>query len=289
MQNPKFKLQNALYICPALLFLFVFLVYPTLHTFYLSFFDRDSSSFVGLSNYLYLFTHRETFSVFRNNLLWLILFTMTVVGLGLLLAVLSDRLRYEPAVKTIIFIPMAISFTAAAVIWRFMYLYKPEGVPQVGLVNALLVVAGGNPIAWLVNLKVNNFALIAAGIWMWTGFAMVVISAGLKTVPNQVLEAARVDGAGEWQLFRHIILPMLRPVLVVVALTLTINALKVFDLVYVMTFGNHETDVIANRMFKEMFTFGNFGRASAIAVILLLCIAPVMFINIRRSRQEENL
>jgi alpha-glucoside transport system permease protein len=285
----KISLETYWYILPALFFLLVFLFYPTLYTFSLSFFDQDSSLFIGLSNYLYLFTHREFFLVLRNNLLWLVLFTATVVGMGLFLAVLSDRLVYEPVIKTILFIPMAISFTAAAVIWRFMYLYRPEGFPQTGLVNALGVCLGGTPVAWLVDLDVNNFALIAAAVWMWTGFGMVIISAGLKGIPNEVLEAARVDGAREWQIFWHILFPLLRPVLIVTVLTLMINALKVFDLVYVMTFGNHETDVIANRMFKEMFTFGHFGRASAIAVILLLLVVPAMILNIRRFRRKEIL
>ncbi len=285
----KISLETYLYILPALFFLLVFLFYPTFYTLYLSFFNQDSSTFIGLSNYLYLFTHREIFLVFRNNLFWLFLFTATVVGMGLFLAVLSDRLPYEPVIKTILFIPMAISFTAAAVIWRFMYFYRPEGFPQIGLLNTLLVAVGKSPVAWLVDLQVNNFALIAAAVWMWTGFGMVVISAGLKGIPNEVLEAARVDGAKEWQIFWHILFPLLRPVLIVTVLTLMINALKVFDLVYVMTFGNHDTDVIANRMFKEMFTFGHFGRASAIAVILLLLIVPVMIMNIRRFRREEIL
>jgi alpha-glucoside transport system permease protein len=283
----KISPETYWYVLPALLLLFVFLLYPTIHTFYLSFFDPDSSSFVGLKNYIHLLTHKEISLVFRNNLLWLTLFTVTAVGVGLFLAVLADRLRYEPVVKAIIFVPMAISFTAAAVIWRFMYLYRPKGFPQTGLVNALWVSFGGTPVAWMVDLDVNNFALIAAAVWMWTGFSMIVISAGLKGIPREILEAARVDGAREWQLFWHIIQPMLRPILIVVALSLTMNALKIFDLVYVMTFGNHDTDVIANRMFKEMFVFANFGRASAIAVILLLFIIPVMVLNIRRFRQEE--
>jgi len=286
-RSRKISPETYWYVLPAFFLLFVFLLYPTIHTFYLSFFDPDSSSFVGLENYVYLFTHKEISLVFRNNLLWLTLFTVTAVGIGLFLAVLTDHLRYEPVIKAIIFVPMAISFTAAAVIWRFMYLYRPEGFPQTGLVNALWVSLGGTPVAWLVDLDVNNFALIAAAVWMWTGFGMIVISAGLKGIPREVLEAARVDGAREWQLFWHIIQPMLRPILIVVALSLTINALKIFDLVYVMTFGNHDTDVIANRMFKEMFIFANFGRASAIAVILLLFIIPVMVLNIRRFRQEE--
>lgn len=283
----KISPQTYSYVLPALFLLFVFLLYPTIHTFYLSFFNPDSSSFVGLKNYVYLFSHKEISLVFRNNLLWLTLFTVTTVGIGLFLAVLSDRLRYEPIVKAIIFVPMAISFTAAAVIWRFMYLYRPKGFPQAGLVNALWVSLGGTPVAWLVNLDVNNFALIAAAVWMWTGFSMIVISAGLKAIPREILEAARVEGAGEWQLFWHIIQPMLRPILIVVTLSLTINTLKIFDLIYVMTFGNHDTDVIANRMFKEMFLFANFGRASAIAVILLLCVIPVMVMNIRRFRRGE--
>jgi alpha-glucoside transport system permease protein len=182
---------------------------------------------------------------------------------------------------------MAVSFTAAAVIWRFMYIYQAPSFNQTGVVNALLAWLGLDPIAWISNTTVNNFALILAGIWMWTGFALVVISAGLKGIPTEVIEAARIDGASERQIFWYITLPMLRSVLLVVAITLVINSLKVFDLVYVMTFGNYDTDVLANRMFKEMFTFGNFGRASAVAVVLLLAIVPVMALNIRRFRREQ--
>ena len=277
-----------LFLAPAFLFLGVFLVYPVVNTVILSFMNRGSSAFVGLQNYLYLFTSPDTLIVFRNNMLWLTLFTGMVVALGLVLAVLTNQVRYEATAKALIFIPMAISFTAAAVIWRFMYVYQPEGFGQTGALNAALVGLGAAPIAWLVTPSVANFALIASGIWMWTGFAMVVISAGLKGIPTEVLEAARVDGATEFQIFRRIILPMLNGVLVVVTITMIINSLKVFDLVYVMTFGNYDTDVIANRMFKEMFRFGDFGRASAIAVILLIAIVPVMLANLRRFRREES-
>ncbi len=272
---------------PAFVLLGVFLVYPVANTIYLSFFSgRDMSTFVGIDNYVYLLTHPETLVVFRNNLLWLVLFTATTVGLGLILAVLSNQVRYEAIAKAIIFVPMAVSFTAAAVIWRFMYIYRPPQFEQTGVANAAVAALGFDPVPWITNTSVNNFALIAAGIWMWTGFALVVISAGLKGIPAEVLEAARVDGANETQVFWHVILPMLRSVLVVVAVTLTINSLKVFDLVYVMTFGNFATDVLANRMFKEMFTFGNFGRASAVAVVLLLAIVPLMLSNVRRFRRE---
>ena len=276
-----------LYLLPALALLGSFLAYPVLNTIYLSFLDRDSEQFVGFDNYAHLFTNPDTLLVFRNNVFWLLGFTAVTVGLGLLFAVLMHQVRYEALAKAIIFIPMAVSFTATAVIWRFMYIYEPPGFTQSGVVNSIVTAVGGSPVPWIVEKSVNNPALIVAGIWMWTGFALVVISAGLKGIPTEVIEAARVDGATERQLFRHVIFPMLRPVILVVAVTLTINALKVFDLVYVMTFGNHDTDVLANRMFKEMFTFGNFGRASAIAVVLLLTIVPFMLLNIRRFKQED--
>jgi alpha-glucoside transport system permease protein len=216
-----------------------------------------------------------------------VLFTGVTLGLGLVFAVLTNLVRYERVAKAMIFIPMAISFTAAAVIWRFMYIYQPADFQQTGVMNALVTSFGADPIAWLTDQRFNNFALIAAGIWMWTGFALVVLSAGLKGIPTEILEAARVDGANERQIFWRIILPMMRAVVVVVAVTLIINSLKVFDLVYVMTFGNYDTDVIANRMFKEMFSVGHYGRASALAVVLLLTIIPVMLLNIRRFRAEQ--
>jgi alpha-glucoside transport system permease protein len=275
-----------IFVSPAILFLAVFLVYPVVNTVYLSFLNGNSTSFVGLSNYLSLFTSSDNLTVFRNNILWLVLFTGIVVVMGLLLAVLTNEVPYESVAKAMIFIPMAISFTAAAVIWRFMYVFQPQSFAQTGVINAILVGLGGNPVAWLQDPTVANLALIAAGIWMWTGFAMVVISAGLKGIPAEILEAARVDGATETQIFWRIILPMLSGVLVVVAVTMVINALKVFDLVYVMTFGNYDTDVIANRMFKEMFRFNDFGLASAIAVVLLVAIIPVMLVNLRRFQRE---
>jgi alpha-glucoside transport system permease protein len=285
--KPKLSASPWWYLAPAFALLGLFLIWPVLNTVYLSLFDSRSAQFVGLDNYVYLFTRPETLIVFRNNVMWLVLFTGTTLTLGLLLAVLTNLVRYEAVAKAVVFIPMAVSFTAAAVIWRFMYLYQPPGATQTGVVNAIVTMLGGDPIAWVTERSVNNFALIAAGVWMWTGFALVVISAGLKGIPTEVIEAARVDGASERQIFWYVLLPMLRSVIAVVAVTLVINSLKVFDLVYVMTFGNYDTDVLANRMFKEMFTFGNFGRASAVAVVLLLAIIPIMLFNIRRFRREQ--
>src|SRR5690554_294261 len=182
---------------------------------------------------------------------------------------------------------MAISFAGAGVIWRFMYTYRPMGDPQIGLLNQIRVALGAEPVAWLLERPWNNFALIAVGVWMWTGFCMVVISAAYKGIPRELVEAARVDGATEWQVFRHVSLPQLLPTLGVVMTTMIINCLKIFDIVYVMTNGNYGTEVIANRMYKEMFQFRNYGRASAIAVVLFFLIIPVIIMNVKRMRGDE--
>ncbi|NPA91163.1 MAG: sugar ABC transporter permease [Chloroflexi bacterium] len=278
-----------LYLAPALLILSVYLVYPIVGTVYYSFFDKRSQHFVGWANYKWALTSKVMHIAFRNNILWLIFFTVFVVAFGLLLAVLADRVRYESPLKSIIFLPMAISFVGAGVIWKFVYAYRPKGAPQIGLLNAIITALGGEPVGWLVNRSVNNFALIVVGIWVWTGFCMVVLSAAYKGIPKELLEAARVDGANEWQIFRHVTLPLMVPTIAVVTTTMVINVLKVFDIVYVMTNGDFGTEVLANRMYKEMFNYRNYGRASAIAVILLLAIIPVMLINIRRFQEEEAL
>lgn len=283
------KVRPWAYIGPALLILGFYLVYPTLNTLYLSFLDAKSERFVGLQNYLWTLTSPEMHVAFRNNLLWIVLMTTFSVGLGLVIAVLVDRVRYEPVAKSIIFLPVAISFVGASVIWRFVYAYKPANVPQIGLLNAAIVALGGRPIGWLVDTTVNNFALIAVGVWLQTGFCMVILSAALKAIPREILEAARVDGASEWRIFWQITVPMISSTIAVVATTVVINALKAFDIVFVMTNGTRGTEVIANRMYKEMFSFLNFGRASAIAVILLLAIIPVMAANIRRFQAQEEM
>ena len=284
----KRSLLPWLYIGPTLLILAFFLVYPALNTLYLSFFDKRSKTFVGLHNYAWALTSKDMLTAFRNNILWLVLFTALTVSLGLIFAVLLDRVRYEAVAKSIIFLPMAISFVGAGVIWKFIYAFRPASAAQIGLFNAILTnFTNLAPIGWLVNRTTNNFALIVVGVWIWTGFCMVILSAAYKGIPKELLEAARVDGANEWQVFWRITLPVMKPTIAVVATTMIINVLKVFDIVYVMTNGNLGTEVIANRMYKEMFHFRNFGRASAIAVILLLAIIPVMLVNIRRFREQE--
>jgi alpha-glucoside transport system permease protein len=283
------RLRPWLWLAPALLLLAFYLIYPTINTIYLSFLDARSTEFVGMDNYRFALTNPDMLSAFKNNLLWLIFFTACTVVFGLFLAVLTDRVSYESAVKGLIFLPMAISYVAAGVIWKLMYQFEPAGEPQTGFLNGLLtaVIPDFEPVAWLFNRSTNNIALIVIGIWMWTGFCMVVLSAGLKGIPNELIEAARVDGANEWQILRHVTLPLLSSTIAVVATTMVINVLKIFDIVYVMTNGALDTEVIANRMYKEMFNYRHFGRASAIAAILLLATIPVMLINIRRFQEQE--
>jgi alpha-glucoside transport system permease protein len=276
------------WIGPAILFLGFYLVYPSLNTMYLSLLNAKSTAFVGLQNYVYALTNSTMLLAIRNNLLWLILFPLFTVSFGLLIAVLTDRVPYESAAKALIFLPMAISSVAAGVIWKFMYDYRPPGQPQTGTLNALvMLIPGANPHAWLLEKAINNAALIFVAIWMTTGFCMVILSAGLKGIPVEILEAARVDGANEWQVLRSITIPMLASTIAVVATTMVITALKAFDIVYVMTNGAYDTDVVALRMYKELFSTRNFGRSSAIAVLLLLAIVPIMIINIRRFREQE--
>lgn len=280
-----------LWIAPAVILLTVFLIYPSVNTLWLSFFDRASVEFVGLDNYLFVFTNSAMLIALRNNLIWLVFFTSVTVAFGLLVAVLADRVPYESVAKSVVFLPMAISFVAAGVIWGFMYAFRPLGTPQIGTLNAFLmaVLPGFQPQVWLAEQPWNNLFLIIVAIWTYTGFCMVILSAAIKGIPPELLEAARVDGANEFQVFRHITVPTISSTLAVVTTTMLIFALKAFDIVYVMTNGNFGTEVIANRMYKEMFNFRDFGHASAIAVVLLLAIIPIMAVNIRRMRQQEEI
>jgi alpha-glucoside transport system permease protein len=282
------KITPWLYISPAAFLLFFFLVYPSVNTVYISFFNYNSEIFMGIKNYLYCFTNEIMLNSFRNNALWVMLFVPLTVSLGLIIAVLTDRVKYESIVKSLIFMPMAISFVGAGVIWKFVYAYRPASAAQTGILNAVRSFFNLDPVPWLiVRPWLNNFCLIMVGVWIWTGFCMVILSASYKGIPRELLEAARVDGATEFKIFWKIILPLMKPTLAVVATTMTINVLKVFDIVYVMTNGNFNTEVVANRMYKEMFIFRNYGRASAIAVILLLLIVPMIMINIQRFREQE--
>jgi alpha-glucoside transport system permease protein len=230
-QRARLRVLPWIYVGPSILLLAVYLLIPAIRTFYLSFFSSNSREFVGLENYIFVFTAPDTLITFRNNLLWLVLVTGISVALGLIIAVLIDRVKYEPLAKSLIFLPMAISFVGASVIWRFIYAYRPASAEQIGLLNAIVTGLGFEPVGWLVNPAINNFSLIAIMIWLQTGFCMVLLSSAVKGVPSDVLEAARVDGASEIQIFRRIIVPMIMPTVTVVATTVVVLVLKVFDIV----------------------------------------------------------
>lgn len=276
------------FVGPALVILGVYLIYPAVRTIYLSFLDARSEVFVGLENYAFALTSEDMLIALRNNVLWLIFVTSFVVSLGLIVAVLVDRIgRWEPVAKSFIFLPMAISAVGAAVIWRFVYSFQPIQLPQIGLLNAVYTALGGEPQGWLILKPWNNFFLIIIMIWVLTGFAMVVLSAAVKGVPAELLEAARIDGAGEIRIFFRVIIPYIRGTLITITTTVLMMVLKVFDIVFVMTSGQHDTEVVANRMYREMFTYGNFGRSSALAVVLLLAVIPMMIYNVRSIEKSR--
>jgi alpha-glucoside transport system permease protein len=271
------------FVIPAMVLLTVYLVYPTIGTIITSFtFQTDGDP---LANYKQL-TSPLFLDIIRNNIIWLIVGTGGTVLLGLLIAGLFDRVRRESLAKTFVFLPLAISFVGASVIWRFMYEWKPAGKPQIGTVNAVWTALGQDPVRWVQQQPINTYALIFIFIWLQTGFAMVVLSAAIKGVSTEVQEAARLDGASERQLFLRVIVPMIRGSIITVATTIAIVDLKVFDIIYVMTGGRNGTDVIANRMFQEFYEFFNDGRAAALATLLFIAVLPVMFINVRNLRRQ---
>jgi len=300
---PKIMKQGTLtpwlYLSAALIVMIVFIVYPTINTIILSFRDRTGSQPAAADcvpgqpcwgvaeNYRYALTDTDMTQALRNNALWIVLMVPGTVAAGLLFAVLADRVRYERLAKTLIFLPMAISFVGASIIWKFVYHLESGGGAQIGVLNAVLVALGAEPVAWLTNHSwlVNNVSLWLVGVWLWAGFCMTILSAALKAVPVEILEAARVDGASEWRVFWRIMFPLILPTVTVVTTTMVINILKVFDIVFVMTNGLNGTEVIANRMFKFIVT--NQGRSMAIAVLLIALTIPIMVINVRRFREQE--
>ena len=288
-QRARPRLRHWLWLAPALAFLAVFLVYPTIGTFIRSLQDKTGTKFIGLDNFAWFFNDDASLIALRNSLIWLVVLTALTVGLGLLIAILVDRVRYETVAKTVIFVPLAISMVAASVIWTFMYWRTTPPDPQIGTLNGAIGALGVGPVAWyqVSDFAFNSIMLVIVMAWMWTGFCMVIISAALKGINPELLEAARVDGASERQLFRGITLPLLAPTLAVVITTMIITALKAFDIVYVMTSGHFDTQVVAFQLINELYNFNSPGRASAIGIVLLLAIIPVMAFNIRRFQAQE--
>ena len=285
------RVRPWVFVGPALSVLALFLVWPTLRTIWLSFRDEDGEAFVGLENYQFAFSDDVMLTAFRNNVIWLIVGTVGTVGLGLVIATLVDKLqrRSESVAKSIIFLPMAISFVGASIIWGFIYAFRPAGRPQIGLFNAIWTGLGNDPVLWLSQEPWNTFLLVVVLIWLQTGFAMVILSAAIKSVPDDILEAARIDGASEFQVFWRVVVPTIRSTIVVVTTTMIILILKVFDIVWVMTSGDFGTEVIASQMIRQAFRFFDDGRGAAIAVVLLAAVIPIMIVNVRRFREEEAL
>lgn len=289
-------LRPYLFVLPAVAVVGLYLIYPTIGTVVQSITERPEGT-AALYNYAEAFTDPDILINLRNNLLWLLIVPAISVVVGLVFAGLVDRIRFESLSKSFVFMPLAISFVGAAVIWQFVYAWKPEGQEQIGILNAFWVWIGGflvdlgileqvEPIPWLLEVPINNFALMAIMIWLQVGFAMVVLSAAIKGVPTELTEAARIDGAGERQIFFRITIPSIKGALLVVYTTIAIAVLKVFDLIFVTTGGNLDTSVVAVEMYQQMFRFRNFGQAATMAVILLIAVIPIMVINIRNLRQQ---
>jgi alpha-glucoside transport system permease protein len=297
------RLQPFVFVGPAIAILTWYLALPSLRTFYLSLFGRDgpprgvgffasfgTDAFVGLQNYVAVFSQRLLTEALRNNLMWIVFGSTGSVVLGLLVATLADRSKFERVAKSLIFLPMAISFVGASVIWNFMYEVRPVGEPQIGLLNAILVSFGVGPVSfdkWAAIQPWNNMFLILIVVWLQAGYAMVLFSAALKGIPGEIIEAGRVDGANEIQVFFRIMIPYIMGTIVTVWTTVIIFTLKIFDVVWVMTGGQFGTHVIATQFYRQSFTARNSGYGSAIAIVLLITVIPVMIYNLRQFRQQE--
>jgi alpha-glucoside transport system permease protein len=281
------RIQPFIFVGPAVAILVWYLALPTIRTLWISLFDADGINFVGLQNYVAVFTDRDMFTAFRNNIMWIIFGASFTVIFGLLIAVLADRSKFENAAKSLIFLPMAISMVGAGVIFGLLYAVNPN----IGLLNAIYTSLTGNPpIAWTASAQIqpwNNLFLIVVMIWLQTGYAMVLFSAAIKGIPSEILEAARVDGANEIQVFFQIMIPSIMGTVITVATTVLIFTLKIFDVVWVMTGGQFNTQVIATQFYREYFTAQNAGYGSAIAIVLLITVIPVMVYNLIQFRERE--
>jgi alpha-glucoside transport system permease protein len=277
------------FLLPTVVLLGIGLVYPAGRTIYESFFNASGKAFVGLDNYSTIFTDGDQRTVLRNTVFWVVLTPFLATGVGLLYAILVDKARFEKIAKALIFLPMAISFVGASIIWKFIYEYRPDqaGIKQIGLLNQLVVWAGGTPQQWLLEKPWNNVFLIIVMVWIQAGFAMTVLSAAIKAIPEDIVEAARLDGVGPWGMFRFVTVPSIRPALVVVLTTIGIATLKVFDIVRTMTGGQFDTSVIANEFYTQSFRADNQGLGAALAVVLFLLVVPIVGYNIRQLRASE--
>ncbi|GAA0397113.1 alpha-glucoside ABC transporter permease [Acrocarpospora corrugata] len=281
------RLHAFILLAPALILLGIGLVVPGIRTTILSFMSGDSSSFVGLDNYAWMFTQPEALTVLRNTLIWVLLVPLLVTAIGLVYAVVVDNTRFESLAKSLVFLPMAISFVGAGIIWRFVYAYRPEEADQIGLLNQIVVLFGGTPQQWLLDPPINTFFLVIVMVWIQAGFATVVLSAAIKGIPSEIVEAARLDGATPIQMFFRVTIPAIRPAVIVVLVTQSIATLKLFDIVRTMTGGQFDTSVIANEMYNQAFRYGETGKGAALAVFLFVLVIPIVVYQVRTLRQRR--
>lgn len=280
------RVQTGSFLMPALLFLAVGLVYPALRTLYESFRGADSSRFVGIDNYRSIFTQPDLLIVVRNTVIWVVLVPVASTAIGLVYAVLVDRARAEALAKTLLFLPMAISFVGASIIWKFVYEYRPSRRPQIGLLNEVLVRVGLPPQDFvLLDSPWNTVALVVVLVWIQTGFAMTILSAAIKAIPDDIVDAARLDGASGVKMFRRITLPSIRPAVIVVLTAIGIATMKIFDIVRTMTGGNFDTSVVANEFYNQSFIYNNSGLGAALAVLLFVLVIPIVVFNARQLRR----
>ncbi|KAA9151145.1 carbohydrate ABC transporter permease [Microbacterium lushaniae] len=275
------------FLLPALLLLAVGLVWPAIRTTLLAF--QDNSGNFSWNNFAWMFTQPAAIRTLINTVIWVLLVPTFSTALGLAYAVFIDKSRGEKIYKALVFMPMAISFVGAGIIWRFVYEYRSAGREQIGLLNALSVAFGGDPVQWLQTDPINTVLLIVVMIWIQTGFAMVVLSAAIKGIPTEQIEAAQLDGTNAWQRFMNVTVPGIRGSLVVVLTTISIATLKVFDIVRTMTGGNFNTSVVANEMYVQAFRASEVGRGSALAVILFVLVLPIVIYNVNVLRKQREI
>ncbi len=279
--------QLAGFLAPAMLFVLVGLVYPAIRTSILAF--QTSSGVWTMDNFIWTFTQPAAIRTLINTIIWVLLVPTIATGIGLAYAVFIDRSRGEKYYKVVLFMPIAISFVGAGVIWRFVYEYRSGDREQIGLLNAIIVAFGGDPVQWMQTDPINTLLLIIVMIWIQTGFAMVLLSAAIKGVPTEQIEAAQLDGTNGWQRFVNVTVPGIRGALVVVVTTISIATLKVFDIVRTMTAGNFNTSTIANEMYTQAFRASEIGRGSALALILFVLVLPIVIYNVNVLRKQREI
>lgn len=287
-KKAKDVVQLVVFLAPALILLAVGLIYPAIRTSVLAF-SNKAGELIGFDNFVWIFTQPDAVRTVSNTIIWVVCVPLISTAVGLAYAVFIDRSRGEKVFKALMFMPMAISFVGAGIIWRFLYDFRAADKEQIGLLNQIVVWLGGEPVKWLQTEPVNTFLLIIVMIWIQTGFAMVVLSASIKGIPTEQIEAAQLDGTNGWQRFAHVTLPGIRGSLVVVVTTISIATLKVFDIVRTMTAGNFDTSVIANEMYTQAFRAHEPGRGAALALVLFILVLPIVIYNVRVLRSQKEI